>query len=513
VEFAYTPERSAFVVERLIEAGAIPVGKTNLDQFATGLVGTRSPEPWGPCHNAFNDDYISGGSSSGSAVALALGLVSFSLGTDTAGSGRVPAAFNNLIGVKPTRGLLSTSGVVPACRSLDCVSLFALTTDDANTVLSQAAVYDEQDDYARPNVYDNLGRHYGLPEGGFSFAVPRAEQLEFFGNASAQALFEDAIQKLQEMGGSKVEIDFDPFIRAAKLLYEGPWTAERYVAIEEMITSQPEKLLPVINTIIGGAEGKTAVEAFKAIYWLQHYKKLTDETMRSVDILVTPTAGTVYTIAEVLADPIKLNSNLGYYTNYMNLLDYASIAVPVGFLDNGLPWGITFVSGAFTDTKLLSFAHRWQQALQLPLGSSEQPPPISEHVTQLPAETIPVVVAGAHLDGLPLNWQLRERGATLLKATRTAPRYKLYALAGGPPFRPGVVRVEEGGAALVVEVWSVPKAEFGSFVANIPAPLGVGKVELDDGRWLPGFICEPCGIDGAEDITHYGGWRAYLADS
>lgn len=513
VEYAYTPKRSAFVVERLIEAGAIPIGKTNLDQFATGLVGVRSPEPWGPCHNAFNDDYISGGSSSGSAVSVALGLVSFSLGTDTAGSGRVPAAFNNLIGVKPTRGLLSTTGVIPACRSLDCVSIFALNTDDANTVLAQAAVYDEQDDYARPNVYDNLGRHYGLTQGGFRFAVPKAEQLEFFGNSSAQGLFDEAVAKLQAMGGSKVEMDFDPFIKAAKLLYEGPWTAERYIAIEELITTQAEVLLPVINTIIGGAEGKSAMDAFKAIYQLQHYKQQTDRLLAEVDFLLTPTAGTIYTIDEVLADPIQLNSNLGYYTNYMNLLDYASIAVPVGYLDNGLPWGITFVSRAFHDIKLLSFANRWQQSLGLSLGAVEIPLPKSKSDARAaPAsETIPVVVAGAHLDGLPLNWQLRERGAQLLKASKTAPHYQLYALAGGPPYRPGVIRVEDGGAALEVEVWEVPKQEFGSFVANIPAPLGIGKLELEDGSWLPGFICEPLGIQGAEDITGFGGWRGYMA--
>ncbi|MBD3670340.1 MAG: allophanate hydrolase [Gammaproteobacteria bacterium] len=511
VEYRYTPERSAFVVEKLIEAGAIPVGKTNLDQFATGLVGTRSPEPWGPCHNAFNDEYISGGSSSGSAVSVALGLAAFSLGTDTAGSGRVPASFNNLIGVKPTRGLLSTRGVVPACRSLDCVTIFANTTDDANRVLTEAAIYDAEDDYACPNVYDNLGRHYGLPEGEFHFAVPKPDQLEFFGNESAQSLFEDAVKQLETLGGIKREMDFSAFLSAAKLLYEGPWTAERYVAIEELITTQADKLLPVINTIIGGSVDKTAMDAFKAIYQLQHYKKITDELMDDVDILVTPTAGTIYTIDEVLADPIKLNSNLGYYTNYMNLLDYASIAVPVGFMDNGLPWGITFVSRAFSDIKLLSFARRWQQALQLPMGASQSLPSLDTHDTQLPTQSIPVVVAGAHLEGLPLNWQLTERGAKLQSRTKTVARYKLYALAGGPPYRPGVVRVEQGGASLEVEVWSVPNQEFGSFVANIPAPLGIGKLELADGRWLPGFICEPYGIEDATDITEFGGWRAYMA--
>ena len=270
--FEYTPDESAFVVQQLIKAGAIPLGKTNMDQFATGLVGTRSPEPWGACKNAFDSRYISGGSSSGSAVAVSLGLVSFSLGTDTAGSGRVPAAFNNLIGLKPSKGLLSMKGVIPACRSLDCVSIFALTTDDANTVFEQAAVFDAADQYARRNPYDNNHRCYGLVDRTFRFAVPKSEQLQFFGNDSAQALFETSIQTMERLGGEKVEIDFTPFLDAAVLLYEGPWVAERYAAIEEIITEKPDELLPVIKTIIGSAEGKTAVDTFKAEYQMQTYR-------------------------------------------------------------------------------------------------------------------------------------------------------------------------------------------------------------------------------------------------
>ena len=510
-QFTYTPTQSAFVVEQLLNAGAIPIGKTNMDQFATGLVGTRSPEPWGPCRNAFNKDYISGGSSSGSAVAVALGLVSFSLGTDTAGSGRVPAAFNNLVGLKPSRGLLSMTGVVPACRSLDCVSIFALTTDDTDCVFEVAAKEDPQDDYARPVTFDNNGRHYGLPKPEFVFAVPQQAQLEFFGDASAQKLFASAVEQMQKLGGTKQEMDFTPFLEAARLLYEGPWVAERYAAIDPVITQQPDALLPVIKTIIGQAETKTAVEAFKAEYRMQHYRRLARLLLKDVDFLLTPTTPTIYTIEQLLTDPIKLNSNLGYYTNFMNLLDCAAVAVPAGYLDNGLPSGVSLVGLAMQDRKLLSFANRWQQALQLPLGATQQALPSSNNSAVSDAEEIPVVVCGAHLQGLPLNWQLTERGAHLLESSTTAAAYRMYALAGGPPYRPGLIRDEQAGKAIEVEVWNVPKAEFGSFVAGIPAPLGIGKVELSDGRWLPGFICENYAIKNAQDITELRGWRNYLA--
>jgi allophanate hydrolase len=481
-----------------------------MDQFATGLVGTRSPQPWGECKNAFDKNYISGGSSSGSAVAVALGLVSFSLGTDTAGSGRVPAAFNNIVGLKPSRGLLSMSGVVPACRSLDCVSIFALTTDDANSVFEQAAVYDAEDAYARTSPFGNNGRHYGLPGRPFSFAVPRAEQLAFFGNESAQKLFDQSIRSLQKMGGIKKEIDFAPFMQAARLLYEGPWVAERYAAIESIIREQPGELLPVIRSIIGGAEDKTAVDAFKAEYQMQAYRQQAGKILDQVDLLVTPTAGTIYTISEVLADPIRLNSTLGYYTNYMNLLDCAGIAVPAGFLDNGLPWGITLVSRCMDDRKLLSHANLWQQQLQISPGNTGTKLPTGNDTKVDFSASIAVVVCGAHLEQLPLNWQLTERGGRLAEKTRSSAAYRMYALAGGPPYRPGLVRDETAGAPIEVEVWRLPAENFGSFVAGIPAPLGIGKVELEDGRWLPGFICEAYGINDAQEITEFGSWRSYL---
>jgi len=509
--YTYTASKSAFVVQQLINAGAIPIGKTNMDQFATGLVGTRSPKPWGSCKNAFNKDYISGGSSSGSAVAVALGLVSFSLGTDTAGSGRVPAAFNNLVGVKPTRGLLSTSGVVPACRSLDCVSIFSLTTDDANTVLNVADAYDFNDDYAHPNTFDNNHRQYGIPAEPLVIGVPQPDQLNFFDNASAQQLFFDSINRLTSMGAVIREIDFTPFMDAARLLYEGPWVAERYVAIERLIRDHPNELLPEIKTIIGSAENKSAIDYFKAEYQLQHYRKLANNILNDLDCMVTPTAGTIYTIEQVRADPIQLNSNLGYYTNFMNLLDCASIAAPAGFLDNGIPFGITFVGSAMSDRKLLSIANRWQQHLGLSLGAIDEPLPDSPTIQISFRNMIPVVVCGAHLQGLPLNWQLTERGATLLEQTQTAKKYRIYALPGGPPYRPGLIRDEDNGTAIEVEIWTVPKEEFGSFVANIPAPLGIGKVEIVDGRWLPGFICEAYATYNAEDISQLGSWKNYLS--
>lgn len=505
--FTYTPTQSAHVVQCLIDAGAIPIGKTNLDQFATGLVGTRSP--WGACRNAFNPDYISGGSSSGSAVATALGIVSFALGTDTAGSGRVPASFNNLIGVKPSFGLVSTTGVVPACRSLDCVSLFTLTTDDASLVLDTMIDFDPDDSYARPSPFANSARLYGQTEGRFRFGVPAATQLEFFGDTSARALFESTIEKLEQLGGIKTEIDFTPFASAARLLYDGPWLAERYIATEQTITTQPEAMLPVTRGIIEKASGKSAVDAFKAEYTLKQYRREAEASLASVDFIVTPTAGTIYRIEDVEQNPVELNTNLGFYTNFMNLLDCSAIAVPAGFLDNELPWGVTFFSDALQDYKLLSFANRWQQALQLSPGAMQSPLAMSETATTQYADQIPLVVCGAHLDGLALNWQLRERSASLIEATSTSACYRLYALPGGPPYRPGLIRDPQHGAAIEVEVWNIPAAEFGGFVAAIPAPLGIGKVELSDGRWLSGFICEGHAIASATEITSLGSWRRY----
>ena len=508
-DFAYTPAAHAAVVAQLLAAGAIPLGKTNLDQFATGLVGVRSPEPWGPCHNALNPEYIAGGSSSGSALAVALGLASFSLGTDTAGSGRVPAALNNIVGLKPSKGLLSTRGVVPACRSLDCVSIFALNNDDANRVFDCAAVFDPQDPYARPNRYENGPRYYQPQVGPLTVGVPAPEQLAFFDNQEARALFNAALDQLRQLGAELVPIDFTPFSQAALLLYEGPWVAERYLATRPLIEQSPQSLLPVIQQIISGGARPSALDCFRAQYQLQAFQQQSRAQLAAVDAIVTPTIGTIYTLEQIAADPIALNSNLGYYTNFMNLLDCAAVAVPTGRYDNGVGFGVTLFHQAGNDKRLLSLAAALHQAVDLPLGATPLTLQARAPATRVPRDYVDVVVCGAHLDGLPLNWQLRERGATRLQQTQSAPCYKLYALAGGPPYRPGMARVEDGGAAIAVEVWRLPPARFGSFVAETPPPLGIGKVQLADGRWESGFICEPYGLDGAKDITELADWRRY----
>jgi allophanate hydrolase len=529
-DFAYTPSASAFVVQRLIDAGAIAVGKTNLDQFATGLVGTRSP--YGACRNAVNGDYVSGGSSSGSAVAVASGLVSFSLGTDTAGSGRVPAAFNNIIGLKPTCGWLSTAGVVPACRSIDCVSIFALTSSDAARVACVAGAYDRTDPYSRPSPFaGERSRPVAAADGAprstapgttspvasmspsFRFGVPRGDQLEFFGDAEYPRLFVAAVKRLESLGGQRVDIDFAPFRAAARLLYEGAWIAERYVAVGDFIERHPQSVHPVTRQLIEASRGLTAADAFRSQHALMAAKRAASEAWGDIDVLVTPTAGTLYRIAELEADPIRLNANLGFYTNFVNFLDYAAVAAPAGFRNDGLPFGVSLIGPAWSDAALLSLADRLQRASVDTAGALASSLPASgftEHPAAATGERISVAVCGAHLEGLPLNGQLTSRGATLLRRTRTAPAYRFYALPGGPPFRPGLIRVPEGGDCIDVEVWSVPAEHFGSFVAGIPAPLGIGKVDLEDGERVCGFICEGHATAGAADITALGSWRAYV---
>jgi allophanate hydrolase len=496
------------VVQKLIDAGAIPVGKTNLDQFATGLVGTRSPH--GACHNSFDPAYISGGSSSGSAVAVATGLVSFALGTDTAGSGRVPAAFNNLIGLKPTRGALSCRGVVPACRSLDSVSIFALTADDAQRVYEVARDFDAKDSYSTPSANQRSGAcNHGLE--GVRLGLPRSSQLSFFGDTEYSRLFADTVGQLEALGARAVEVDFEPFLAAARLLYEGPWVAERYCAVGDFLEQHPEAVHPVTRQIINAGRNPTAADTFRAQYRLLDLRRATQETWSRVDVLVTPTAGTIYRIDAVNADPIRLNSNLGYYTNFVNLLDLAAVAVPAGFRKDGIPFGVSIVGRAGSDHELLGLADCVQRARVERIGLLDAPLPAPRDSGGSPIEDdICVAVCGAHMTGLPLNHQLTSRGGRLLRRTQTNPVYALYALPGGPPHRPGMIRVAQGGAAIEVEVWSVPAGEFGSFVNGIPAPLTIGKVELQDGSRVAGFICEAYAAQGAQDITSLGGWRAYL---
>lgn len=504
-EYAYTPEHSATVVQRLIDAGAIPLGKTNLDQFATGLNGTRSP--YGACRNAFNPDFISGGSSSGSAVAVALGLASFSLGTDTAGSGRVPAAFNNLVGHKPSCGALSTRGVVPACRSLDAVSVFALSAEDAERVMTVAAGFDAADEYSRPLAPH--GFDFGRAAG-FRFGVPLQKDLQFFGNAEAERLFGAAVERLKTLGGTPVAVDLAPFLETARLLYGGPWVAERYLAIRNFFDTQPDKVFPPVREIIAGGRDISAADTFAHLYKLRALKRTCDAVWSEIDVMLTPTAGTIYRVDEMEADPIRLNANLGYYTNFMNLLDLAATAVPAGFQNDGLPFGVTLIAPPHQDGPLLHLASRMQQALGGRLGATEHALPPAETLNLLPDGQVRVAVVGAHLSGLPLNVQLTERNARLISATQTAPTYRFYALPDGK--RPGLIQVAEGGASIACEVWEMPASQFGSFVAGIPAPLGIGKLELADGTVVNGFICEGVGVGDAQDITDYGGWRAWLAN-
>lgn len=496
--FAYAPEANAPVVQRLLDAGAILVGKTNLDQFATGLVGTRSPH--GAPRSVFNADYISGGSSSGSAVAVAAGLVSFALGTDTAGSGRVPAAFNNIVGLKPSRGLLSTRGVVPACRSLDCVSIFALTAGDAEEVFRQAAVFDADDPYARMRPADTAV----VPGGGFTFAVPRSADLTFFGDSGAERLFAEAVLRLESLGGRARRIDFALFREAAALLYEGPWVAERTVAIGAFIETHTDDIDPTVREIVLGGRDRKATEVYEAQHRLQALARRAEALFADIDVLVVPTAPTIYRVSEIEAEPIKLNARLGTYTNFMNLLDLAGLAVPAGIGANGLPHGITLAAPAFRESRLVEIGARFHAALGIAPGA-----PVAVD-TKADDGFIEIAVVGAHMTGLPLNRELTARGARFVERTRTAPCYRLYALAGGPPFRPGLVRGETG-AAIDLEVWRLPKSEVGSFIAGIPQPLVIGTLDLDRGRKVKGFLSEASGLAGAEDITRYGGWRRYLA--
>lgn len=513
---AFTPSEDAFVVNNFIAAGAIPLGKTNLDQLATGINGTRSP--WGPGRNSFDPQYISGGSSSGSAIAVALGLASFSLGTDTAGSGRIPAAFNNIVGWKPSRGLLSSRGMLPACRTLDCITLFALTANDINALVPFAVRYDEQDAYARQNPAYNSSNNgavanaFGTPtKKSFEFGVPRADQLEFYGDERYQTAFAKSIELLESIGGKKREIDFSNFLDAARLLYEGPWIAERYHGIRELIDNNPSALLPVIQTIIGSGRDKSAVATFDAMYKMQEFRRSIEGLISSLEFIATPTAGTHFTIEQMLAEPILRNSELGYYTNYMNLLDLAAVAVPTQIMDNGMPFGITLFSDRFTDLRLLSYAQLLQATTQLPLGAIKKSVEFPTLPPRAELSTTKVVVCGAHMEGLPFNGQLLARQGKLISKTKTSPNYRFYVLPGAAIQRPGLIRVDSNGSSIEVEVWGIPSTEFGSFVAAIPQPLGIGKVELESGEWLTGFICEGYAVNGAQDITELGGWREYLS--
>lgn len=500
---------TAEAVERLMAAGAILVGKTNMDQFATGLVGTRTP--YGACESAVAGGVIAGGSSSGSAVAVARGLVSFALGTDTAGSGRVPAAMNQVVGLKPTRGVVSAHGVVPACRTLDCVSVFALTCADAAAVLEVMRGLDTGDWMSRqPRPGEGAAPWAVSAE--FRFGVP--ERPEFFGDGQAEAAYRLAVATLAGLGGVAVEFDYAPLAEAAKLLYDGPWVAERTAVVGEFAREHGEEMDPVVREIVRGGERFSAVDGFRGQYRLGELRQWADGLLREVDFLLLPTTPTVYTVAEIAEEPLRRNSRLGWYTNFVNLMDMAAVAVPGGLREDGRPSGVSLIGPAFSDEGLLQVADRLHRALTESVGATGVR--LSETASMAGGPPLrgvmEMVVVGAHLSGQPLNRQMTERRARLVRTTRTSTAYRLYALKGTVPAKPGLV-YEPGfaGPGIEVEVWAMPEDTVGSFLAGIAAPLGLGTVRLEDGSMAKGFLCEPAGVVGAEEITELGGWRAFLA--
>jgi len=511
--FAHDAVETATAVQRLLDAGAILIGKTNMDQFATGLVGTRSP--YGICSSVFDPEYISGGSSSGSAVAVARGLVSFSLGTDTAGSGRVPAAFNQLVGLKPSRGWISTQGLLPACRTLDCVSIFAETCGDAARVFHVARGFDAADDYSRVPSPGQGATPWSVPGPAcaFRFGVPTAESLQWFGDEAARERFDAAVEALVALGGEPIRFDYEPFRKTASLLYSGPWVAERLAALKDFLQEHPDAMEPTVGSIISGASRYSAVEAFDAYYALGALRRETASIWERADFLVLPTAPTQYTIAQVQQAPVELNSNLGYYTNSVNLLDLAAIAIPAGFKANGLPFGVSLIGKTFTDDGLLQVADRLHRSLAITLGGSDRKlidtPAIVP--SSAPHGCILMAVVGAHLTGQPLNWQMTQRKARLVRATHTHGDYRLYAVPNTTPPKPGLVYEPGfGGQGIEVEIWAMPEDTVGSFLNAIPPPLSLGTLRLADGSTVKGFLCEPAGIAGAQEITHLGGWRKYI---
>ncbi|MET0258524.1 MAG: allophanate hydrolase [Methylobacterium sp.] len=499
--FAYRPAADATVVAKLRAAGALVVGKTNLDQFATGLNGTRSP--FGAPRCVFDADYVSGGSSSGSGVAVAAGLAAFSLGTDTAGSGRVPAAFNNIVGIKPSPGRVSTSGVVPACRSIDVVTVFATSVADGLEARRVMDGFDAADVYSRAPAANAL-------PGSLRLGVPEAGEREFFGNAAYAALYEAAIARARSLGAEIVTFDYRPFREAAALLYEGPWVAERLHAVTPFIETHAQDMDPVVRAIVEGARTMTAVDAFEGQYRLAAFRRAADAAWEGIDALLLPTSPDIQTVEAMRADPIALNARFGRFTNFANFFGCAAVAVPAGFTGDGLPFGVQLVARQDSDEALGAFAAALHEAAGTGAGLDRAlvPPPVAA----LREDRISVAVVGAHLTGMPLNGELTGLGGRLVRAARTAPFYRLYALPGTVPAKPGLVR-DPGfkGPGLAIEVWSLDPAGFGRFVAGIPQPLGIGKLTLDDGSEVSGFVCEPAAVAGALEVTGFGGWRAYVA--
>jgi allophanate hydrolase len=506
--FTYMPARDATAVARLRAAGAIVIGKTNLDQFATGLVGVRSP--YGIPNNPLRGDLIPGGSSSGSAVAVSAGLVPLALGTDTAGSGRVPAMLNNIVGLKPSLGLISTAGVVPACRTLDCVSVLSLTVDDAIAALNAMAGPDGADPYSR---HSPLAEMTAFPAD-LRLAVPRSGQLIFFGDNASEKAYGEALKRWTSLGATLVEFDLEPFHETARLLYEGPWVAERYLVIRDLLASSPDAIHPVTREIVIAGARLSAADTFAALYRLQALRKSAERAFAGLDALVLPTAPTVYSTAQVLANPIELNSRLGTYTNFVNLLDLCGLALPAAIRPDDIPFGITLLAPAGRDAHLASIGRVFHADTKLPMGAGGSPqPPLAPLPVCMSGDEIAIAVVGAHLSGMALNCELKALGGRLLEAAGTAPDYRLYALPTTPP-KPGMLRVEAGtGFSIELELWALAAAAFGKFVAAVPPPLSIGTVRLADGRSVKGFIVEAADVDGARDISAFGGWRAFVAEA
>src|ERR1700736_3588939 len=480
--FSYSPSHDATAVARLRAAGAIMIGKTNLDQFATGLVGVRSP--YGIPTNPIRGDLIPGGSSSGSAVAVSAGLVPLALGTDTAGSGRVPAGLGNCVGLKPSLGMISTAGVVPACRTLDCVSVFALTVDDAWTAFAAMAGPDIADPYTRNRPAGALG-----PSPNLRIGVPIKGERVFFGDQVSAAQFEAAIERLAKLGTTITEIDIEPFYETARLLYEGPWVAERYHVVRKLIASSPESMHPVTREITLGGARSSAVDAFAAFYKLEDLRRVRDHIFRGIDVLLVPTMPTVYTVDQVLADPIQLNSRLGTYTNFVNLLDLAGLALPASMRDDGMPFGVTILAPGGHDALLASLGRVFHADTGLPMGATgEKQPPLASLPAMPQSGEIAIAVVGAHMSGMALNGELKSFGARFLEVANTAPDYRLFSLNGKPPARPGLLRVAQGGTSIALEIWALPAEGFGRFVAAIPSPLSIGTLTLSDRRTVKGFL-------------------------
>lgn len=504
--FAYVPKKSAFVVERLVAAGALFVGKTNLDQFATGLNGTRTPGA--APKNAIDPSIVPGGSSSGSGVAVAQGIVPFALGTDTAGSGRVPAALNNIVGLKPTVGAISTGGVLPACRTVDAVSIFALTVADAEAVLAVAAGYDAHEPYSRRVTFAPPAVPSPL-----RVAVPDAAGLEFAGDAAQEASFAGAVALLKGEGAETVGFDIKPFFDVAAMLYSGPWVAERQVVVADLLARDPEAILPVIRDVIAVANGQSAADAFRARYHLAEMKRrIAEPLFDRADVMVVPSIPTFVSLDDIAADPIGANSLLGTYTNFVNLLDLAAITVPLPPRSDGRPGSVTLIAPAGADRKLAAVARILEAAGTRTLGATGWPRPVAEPATPaVTADEMEIVVCGAHMSGLPLNGELTRLGGRFLRKTATTPEYNFYALSGTPA-RPGLVRGENGsGGAIKVEVWALPVTAVGTFLAGIPQPLGLGTLNLADGTSPKGFLCEAVACRDARDVTALGDWRAVVA--